>query len=244
MTTKPEGFARFPDMPTCVSEMGKLGHEAKDAESICTGIMDRAEKGALLKATPTGLEVLTKAGSEDIILGGYASWETVDDEGDLFTVEAQAKALQKFLAQPPEYQLITVNHGLGPVSEFKVAQPILKYTDNKGQTFYTHVNEKGTYLLCKMRNDDMRATQYYREKAKKGELNGYSVSSFALDRKGKTVFDMEYGCITLTEKGVAKPVNPMTRDVQTLSKKATLNAQESIDVETILRKHGFCKTVK
>jgi hypothetical protein len=270
MSTKTEPFARFPDMQACTLEMCKIGHNTKDAETICMGIQDRALKGALLKATPLGIEVLTKAESEDIVLGGYASWETVDDEGDLFTVDAQAKALQKFMSQPPEYQLITVNHGLGPASEFKVAHPILSYTDKHGQTYYTHVNEKGTYLLCKLRNDDMRATQYYRSKAKNGELNGYSVSSFALERKGNAVTDMEYGCITITEKGVAKPVNPMSRDVKTLSKSVLVSPtlkgadlavvnenyelvplpnakmEYPIDaremIEAILRKHGFCNS--
>lgn len=247
---KGQSFARFPSMNACTLEMSKLGHLAEHCKTICNGIFERAMKGALLKALPMALQVMTKANSEDIVLGGYASWEIVDDEGDLYTVEAQSKALQRFLSQAPEYQLITLNHGLSPVSEFKIAQPILNYTDSKGTEYFTHVNEKGTYLLCKLRDDNMRVTQFYRQKALNGELNGYSVSAFPLERKGKVVNDMEYGCITITEKGVAKPINPMTRNVETLSKKATLNTQKSLSVkemiEETLTEHGFgeCNSTK
>jgi hypothetical protein len=238
------GFARFASMDACTLEMKALGHCDADAAAICGEISDRATKGALLKAAPIGLEVLTKASEPDIILGGYASWECVDDDGDLFTVDAQAKALQKFFSQPPEYQSITINHGRGLVKEMKIAQPMLKATDSQGITHYSHVNEKGTYLISKIRPDDnLQATKYYREKARNGDLNGYSVNVIPLAHEGKAVTDMEYTAITVTEKGVMVPRNPMARDVKVLSKAVpqtpTLNSQETLDVESILAKHGF-----
>jgi hypothetical protein len=248
-------FARFENFESCVLEMKGLKHDEESANKICGAIKDRAEKGALLKAAPVGLEVLSKASEEDIVVGGYASWECIDDDGDLFTVEAQAKALQTFFTQPPEYQSITINHGLGLVKEMKLAQPMLKYTDSKGAEYFSHVNEKGTYLIGKIRNDKMASTQYYRAKAKAGELNGYSVNVVALQKAADNphrILDMEYTAVTLTEKGVMKPRNPMTRDVQVLTKAETqsslvtptLNASESLDVESILRKHGFCNSTK
>jgi hypothetical protein len=260
------GFARFSSLDACCVEMKGLGHIAADAAKICNGILERALKGALLKATPTGLEVLSKASEEDIVVGGYASWETMDDEGDLFTVGAQSKALHKFFAQPPEYQAITVNHGVGPVKEFKLAQPMLKYVDSEGTEYFSHVNEKGTYLIGKVRDDDLKATRYYREKARKGELNGYSVNAIPLERDGHAVLDMEYTAVTITEKGVMKPVNPKTRDVKVISKavdvindavqeaKKVISKIEAntppkpvqkadLSTEQILQKYGFNKTV-
>jgi len=263
--TAKAAFARFPSLDDCRAEMKGLGHIAADATKICNGILERALKGALLKATPTGLEVLSKASEEDIIVGGYASWETMDDEGDLFTVGAQSKALHKFFAQPPEYQAITVNHGVGPVKEFKLAQPMLKYVDSEGTEYFSHVNEKGTYLIGKVRDDDLKATRYYREKARRGELNGYSVNAIPLERDGHAVLDMEYTAVTITEKGVMKPVNPKTRDVKVISKatdilekhvitKYTVKTEANtlpkplqkadLSTEQILEKYGFNKTVK
>lgn len=209
-------FARFENFEACTLEMGKLGHSSEDAAKICGAIKDRAEKGVLYKAAEDGLQILSKAEENDIVVGGWASWDNVDDEGDQITVEAQAKALQRFFSQAPEYQSITVNH-----KEFKVAQPLLKYKAADGTEYFSHVNEKGTYLISKIRNDSLKTTQYYREEAKKGNLNGYSITGLPLEKAAenpKKVLDIEYHSITLTEKARMKPINPMSRDVKVLAK--------------------------
>jgi hypothetical protein len=234
-------MGRFESFESCTLEMTKLGHDSESANKICGAIKDRAEKGVLMKANSVGLEVLSKAGEDRIVVGGYATWDVADDEGDIVTIDAQSKALQRFFSQPKEYQTITINH-----KEFKVAQPILKYTNSKGEDYFTHPNEVGTYLISELRNDNLKTTQYYREEARKGNLNGYSATFLPLERDStnpKRLTDIEYHSITLTEKGVLKPINPMARDVKTLSKSAvatpTLNSEESLDAESILRKHGF-----
>lgn len=243
-------FARFENFEACTLEQKRLGHNLEDADKICGAIQERAEKGALLKAAPIGLEVLSKASEEDIVVGGYASWECVDDDGDLFTVEAQAKALQTFFSQPPEFQAITINHGRGLVHEMKLAQPMLKYVSKDGKEYFSHVNEKGTFLIGKIRNDQMKSTQYYRAKAKAGELNGYSVNVIPITKDPSDphkILDMEYTAVTLTEKGVMRPRNPMTRNVEVLSKAQneaatpTLNTSESkgADVAVINEDYQF-----
>ena len=216
-------FARFENFEACTLEMTKMGHDSESANKICGAIKDRAEKGVLYKAETVGLQILSKADSEDIVLGGYCSWDMPDDQRDIFTIDAQAKAMQKFFAQPKEYQSVTINH-----KEFKGAQPILKYTDTEGETFYSHPNEKGSYLLSLLRNDNLKTTQYYRDQARKGNLDGYSVTAVPIGdpvlvkasdgKEAKQWNDMEYWAITITEKGVMKPVNPMTRNVKVLSK--------------------------
>jgi len=230
-------FARFSNMNLCTGEMQRLGHNPEDANTICSVIRQRATTGALLKAD-NGLELLSKA-NEEIILGGYASWDCPDREGDIFTVEAQTKALERFLNLPLQYQLITVDHGKGAPGEINIAEPVLKYTAPDGQQYFSHVNEKGTYLLVKMRNDQMKATQHYRSVAKAGLFKGYSVNAFVLKTdpaNPKRVLDMEYSAITLAEQ--LTPVNPKTA-IQVLSK--TENPPENI--EQVLKKYGFNKTV-
>lgn len=215
-------FARFPNMASCKLEMQKLGHAIEDAANICIGIFNRAEKGVLLKGQPTALEVLSKAGEDDIVLGGYAQWEIEDDDGDILTVDAQVKALNRFLNQPPEYQLVTLDHAKGPLVEVKAAHPLLKYTNSTGETFYTHVNEIGTYFISKIRPaDGLKSTEFIRSQAKAGKLNGYSVNVLPLEHDAanpKRILDAEYTANTITTKGVMRPRNPRTRNVEVISK--------------------------
>jgi len=240
-----ESFARFSSLGACVLQMQSIGHQLEDAGTICSVIKKRADTGTLLKAE-AGLTLLTKADNPDIILGGYASYDCVDREGDIFTVQAQANALERFMKLPKEYQLITIDHGKGTPGEINIAKPILKYTTQDGQTHYTHVNEKGTYLIVKMRDDDMRATQYYRSVAKAGGLKGYSVNAFVLKKdpeNPKRVLDMEYSAITLTEQ--LTPINPKTQ-VQTLSTPKAQTKQQKEEpstIEEVLVKYGFNKTL-
>lgn len=250
------GFARFPDWDSCTLEMSKLGHDKESAVKICGAIKERSEKGALLKAQALGLEVLSKANEEDIVLGGNAQWEIEDEDGDILTVDAQVKALNRFFSQAPEFQLVTLDHAKGALIEVKAAQPQLKYVNSKGEEFFSHVHEAGTYFLTKIRNDALKTTQWIRAQAKAGNFTGYSVNVVPLLRDSenpKRILDAEYTAVTITTKGVCRPKNPMTRDVKVLSKadaKAQVCPQPpsdvalKIDLEAIFERYGLTHTRK
>lgn len=244
-------MARWENFEACTLEMTKMGHDSESANKICGAIKDRAEKGVLLKAQNIALEVLSKAGEEDIVLGGNAQWEVEDDDGDILSVAGQVKALNRFFTQPPEYQLVTLDHGKGPLVEVKAAQPLLKYVNSDGKEYFSHVHEAGTFLITKIRNDALKTTQWIRGEAKAGKFNGYSVNVIPLERDPSNphhILDFEYTAVTITTKGRMVPRNPRTRNVEVISKgeevyaeKPSLNTQEtsSVDVEGILQKHGF-----
>jgi len=215
-------FARWETFEACSLEMQKLGHDEESANAICASIEERAKKGMLYKADNTALHILSKADDDDLVVAGNASWDIVDPQRDQLTVGAQAKALERFFGLPREYQTITVNH-----KEFKLAQPTLSFTDNKGERHYSHVHEKGTYLIAEIRNDSLATTKYYRDKIRKGEMTGYSVTALPLEfelikgdngQQIRRVDDMEYHAVTLCEKGVTKPVNQRSNDVHVISK--------------------------
>jgi len=215
-------FARWETFEACSLEMQKLGHDEESANAICASIEERAKKGMLYKADDTALHILSKADDDDLVVAGNASWDIVDPQRDQLTVGAQAKALERFFGLPREYQTITVNH-----KEFKLAQPTLSFTDNKGERHYSHVHEKGTYLIAEIRNDSLATTKYYRDKIRKGEMTGYSVTALPLEfelikgdngQQIRRVDDMEYHAVTLCEKGVTKPVNQRSNDVHVISK--------------------------
>lgn len=208
-------FARWETFDACVIEQKDAGHDEESAKKICGAIQERAEKGELYKsADQQNYDVICKSDSE-LIIGGFASWELVDPENDLITAEAQAKYLQKLFKLPPEYRNIMVGH-----SNYKIGEPLLKY-EKDGQEYFSHVNEKGLYLLAKIRNDNFKTTQKWREKILKGEMSMYSIAGLPLeseyiagevdhvDKDGtesgpvvRKVTDIEPWEITVCEKGV------------------------------------------
>jgi hypothetical protein len=143
-------------------------------------IKARADSGNLYKSLPP-LEIIKGTGS-DLIVGGYASWELVDPEHDLITVKGMSNFMRKFFALEPEYQNIMLSHG-----DFKAGVPLLKYTNSEGRTYYSHVNEKGMYLLSKVRNDGLEKTRQVRDAIKRGEYRMYSVAGMAIKAEKITV---------------------------------------------------------
>lgn len=168
----------------------------------------------LFKAEPYRLDIINKG--DDFVIGGYSTWELRDPQNDVITTKAQVNFLQRLFKLPPDYQNITVKHG-----DFKIGAPLLKYVDKTGFEYFSHVNEKGTYLLTKVRNDNFKSTQLWRDKITKGELAMYSISGLPIEydtklEKGESVryiYDIEPWAVTLCEQGI----NPKAH-VQVISK--------------------------
>jgi len=200
-------FARWETFRECELEMIDTGHDEESAKKICGAIQARAEKGELYKSLLGPLEVLSKAEEDDMVVGGYATWEIKDSQNDVITTEAQVKYLQRLFQLPLEYRNITVKH-----SDFKIGTPILKYVDKNGRQYFSHVNEKGTYLISKIRNDKYLSTKLFREDIRKGVLSMYSISGLPLPnsirevKEGKTVVkyhtDIEPWAVTLCEEAI------------------------------------------
>jgi len=202
-------FARWENFRECELEMIETGHDEESAKKICGAIQARAEKGELYKsADQQNYDIICKSDSE-LVIGGFASWELVDPENDLVTTRAQTRYLQKLFKLPREYRNIMVGH-----SNYKIGEPILKYAKD-GQEWFSHVNEKGLYLVAKIRNDSFKTTQKWREKILKGEMNMYSIAGLPLESeivdeggtKIRKIYDTEPWEITVCEKGV----NPKTQ---------------------------------
>ncbi len=157
----------------------------------------------LFKAEPYELDIISKG--DDFVVGGYSTWELRDPQNDIITTQAQVGFLKRLFALPPEYQNVTIKHG-----DFKIGTPLLKYVAKNGVEYFSHVNEKGTYLLSKIRNDNFKSTQLWRDKILNGELAMYSISGLPLQheiiREGgeeiRKVLDLEPWAVTLCERGI------------------------------------------
>jgi hypothetical protein len=108
---------------------------------------------------------------EDLIVGGYASWELKDPQRDVITTKAQVNFLRKFFNEPEHFRNIMWKHG-----GFQIGTPLLNYTLPTGETVYSHVNEVGTYLISKIRDNSWRSVQTVRKHILEGKLKMYSIS--------------------------------------------------------------------
>jgi len=232
-------FARWANFEECKLEQMQTGHDEESAGAICHAIEERAEKGMLLKGASQSLDIINKAG-KDLIVGGYASWQIRDPQNDVITTKAQVKFLQKFFSEPEQFRNIMVKHG-----NFQIGVPLLSFTSPTGETVYSHVNEIGTYLIAKIRDNGWRSVQTIRKQILDGKLKMYSISGDPIayhfvDEQGEMlryIDDIDPWEVTLCEKGVNPKAN-----VEVLSKngKPHRNKQESLCKTEVCK--GVCCT--
>lgn len=198
-------FARWENLEECKLEQMQIGHSQEHAKNICEGIKEREDKGILFKAQPT-LEIL-KSKDGELIIGGPASWEVEDYENDYVTTEGQVNFLRKFLNLPPEYRNISIDH-----TNFQMATALLQYPHDKAK-YFSHVHEKGMYLVAKVRNDKLNRTQHYRQQIKDGSYKMFSISGEALrcdgpcDRAQRTekirkIYDIDPFEVAIVKEGM------------------------------------------
>jgi hypothetical protein len=161
-------FARWKNFDDCKLEQMQIGHDEESAGNICGAIQERAEKGLLFKAL-NSFEILKSADNE-LVVGGPASWEMRDYEDDIVTTEAQVNFLKKFFSLPEEYRNITIDH-----SNFQIAKALLQYPEENPRWF-SHVHEKGMWLIAKIRDDNLTHTQHYRKLIRDGVYKMFSIS--------------------------------------------------------------------
>lgn len=118
---------------------------------------------------PADLRILHKA-DNDLIIGGYASTESTDKEGDSISLEALEEAFQK-LMEDPEYRNLMVQHHS---QQGGVILPEWKDPET-GKLYRSGVDEHGLFVLGKIRNDGTRLAQGVRKEILEGKLNSFSI---------------------------------------------------------------------
>ena len=230
-------FARWNNFDECKTEQMQIGHNEDDAQNICAGIQHRAENGTLFKAFPS-LEIL-KSHDDELIVGGYASWEIIDAEDDYVTTEAMVNYLAKFFNLPPEYRNVSIDH-----SNFQIGTAILKYPEQDPQWF-SHVHEKGMYLVTRIRNDQLRRTQLYRDLIRKGEYKMYSISGEAIRKElaaeGDKMFRKIYDIDPFETAIVKEGMNPKAGPLELLKQRA---GEPKTDKERLIAHFGEEKALK
>lgn len=208
-------FARWANFQECKTEMMTQQHKTEEeAGTICGAIEHRAEKGMLYKGAET-LEVI-KSKDNKMIIYGPASWETPDMEyptPDYPTVEFQVNFLNKLLSMPEEYRNLSIDH-----QSLIMGKAVSKAVGADGQTYYSHVHEKGMMLVGEIRSDtNLGWVKKYREDIERGIYKMFSIRASNATREpalidGKKVNKLLDGDpieVAIVKQGMCQKAGPL-----------------------------------
>jgi HK97 family phage prohead protease len=153
------------------------------------------------------------------LIGGYASVEVKDSQGETITLEALKGALIPFM-DAKLYRNVHVMH-----SNIEIGKVVEEIVDSDGYTWTTHVDDLGLFVVCELDRPIQEADRVW-EAIERGELSDFSIAGEALHRTGEhgEIIDrLELHEITICVKG-ANPgakfviIKGLSIDVATLTK--------------------------
>lgn len=177
----------------------------------------------------------TSKKSKRFIVAGYASPVMIDLEGHKITLEALERDLPRFMADGGAYANVNIMH-----SNVTVGRILPEYTDERGVTVQTRVDDVGLFVVAEIRTDTAAPTVCSQviEDIISGKLRSFSISGnadlprFTCDEEQcfYSVDDLQLYEITICEEGV----NPEAKfDVIAKSK---MEATEFAGLKMIHRK--------
>ena len=184
-------------------------------------IIERNVPYRLMKFTlPAQAQVILQ--EPERIIAGYANIEIIDAQGELIPAEAWREAFTKFMANP-KFRLVHVFH-----TDIPVGEVIIEYKDWKNRIWRSHVDDRGLFVVVRLRKDLVAADRVW-DAIQKGQLRAFSISGLALERHVecaggrcfRVIPRLELHSITICERGA----NPAARFI----------IVKSIPVEGLLR---------
>lgn len=124
------------------------------------------------------------------IIGGYASVAIIDREGHRITISALKEAVKRHMDEV-YYRPVNVFH-----SDVTIGRVLPKWTNpDTGEVVTTHVDDKGWYVVCEIRDDIELADKVWKE-IEKGNIKSFSIagSSKIKNQKyedGRSFYDIE-----------------------------------------------------
>jgi hypothetical protein len=110
------------------------------------------------------------------IIGGYASVDIVDRENQRIPIAALQDAAGRFMDNF-FFRLVTIFH-----SDVVIGRILPKWTNPlTGETFVTHVDNKGWWVVAEIRNDIEIANKAWDE-MKKGNIRSFSIAGSSKDK--------------------------------------------------------------
>lgn len=104
-----------------------------------------------------------------LVIAGWGNYHVVDREGHIIGLDALRRGLNRFLMDS-KFANVNIFH-----SSIQVAELLPEFTDDNGQTWYSHVNDEGFFAVVAFRTDIAVARKAMVE-VLKGNLRGFSLS--------------------------------------------------------------------
>lgn len=113
------------------------------------------------------------------IIGGYASVDIIDREKQRIPIQALRDSSKRFMDNP-FFRIVTIFH-----SDVPVGRVLPKWTNpSTGETFITHVDDTGWWVVCEIRNDIEISNKVWSE-IRKGNLRSFSIAGSSRDKLQK-----------------------------------------------------------
>jgi len=142
--------------------------------------------------------------NDDLMIGGYASIEIVDEQNDLITLKALQESVKKFM-EDSKFRNVMTNH-----SNVQVGEVVDSYRDKTGKLWKSEVDDVGFFVVIKLRDDIEKAKEVGRN-IRKGSLRSFSIGGQALQKVKKShnelgeyneISKLELHEVTICEKGI------------------------------------------
>ena len=126
-----------------------------------------------LEVSFNGMMQLRKLDEHDRIIAGYASVPIIDTEGDLITLDALRSAWESFIAS--DYPILSVAH-----EDIPLGRIVPEYTDKYGAIHKSGIDDKGLYVIGKLRSDNKVANEIWQQIQSWGDRGAFSIRAGVL----------------------------------------------------------------
>jgi len=179
----------------------------------------------LLRLPFSNYHLISKIDDDSWIIGGYASVDIVDKQGDKIPISTLEKAWKLFI-EDMDYAHVNVLHSNIPVGKI-----ILEYTDKEGKVWKSGVTDTGLFILVKLRKNLKKARETW-ELIKQGKLRGFSIAGEAILVEPTVKGDKEYDVIKELE---LHEISIVDNPANQLSLFDIIKAKSITDIEDLIR---------
>jgi len=195
-----DGKSEFSDISEALDEYERL---------FMGGFSTPAEILTLSRAYPKNkkyqkaMENLNLEDNDDLVIGGPASVEVVDQEGHLILASALEPAFKKYMSN------IRTRNAMVLHSDVQIGWALPAYISKSGKIFKSGVNEEGLFFITELRKDT-KISERVRDQISNGEMQSYSIAGSAINtetvKKGylniMQVNELELAEVTICQKGI------------------------------------------